>query len=71
MHDHVPRGGSFWNDVGQYLEERDLRWLQRDWKNDAKFLDVSIHVASCSRCLGIRKDMVESWEPPGSPGEVW
>ena len=67
MHDDVV--GSFWSRVAEYIDERDLRWLRQWWNDDSLFLDVSIHVASCGRCLSLRSGALQSWEPLGD--EVW
>ena len=71
MHDDAARGESFWNFVAAFIDERDLRWLRREWNDDAMFLDVAIHVTSCGHCLDRRRFMVKSWESPVPGGEIW
>jgi hypothetical protein len=54
------------NDVGEYIDSRDLKMLRHSWDDDDLFIQVAVHVAECPHCLKRRCKNLRSWVT-GSP----
>ncbi|MBI2187389.1 MAG: hypothetical protein HYU37_09780 [Acidobacteria bacterium] len=65
MHDETPRDDRFWNLVATFIDRPNLEDLRREWKDDARFIEIATHVSTCISCLERRHMKLKAWHASG------